>query len=69
MSDKTPAFCSRCGKPLIATTKTLEEGFDPFTGKPLPTEIPMLVCPDSHEPHWEMNPANTDPKAWEPWEG
>ncbi len=69
MPDKIPAFCSVCGKKLIAKIKTVPDGFDPFTGKPLQASWPMLVCPDGHEPHWEQSPANSEPKAWEPWEG
>lgn len=71
MSDKTPAFCSECGKKLVAKELALN-AFDPFTGKPV--TVPALICPkrgdDRVSPHdrWEQNPDNAAEK-WEKWDG
>lgn len=71
MPDKVPAFCSMCGKGLVAGERALE-AFDPFNGKPI--TVPALVCPergdDAVSPHdrWEQNPDNAQDK-WEKWDG
>lgn len=70
-----PRFCSSCGKKLKAAEKSLPAGFDPFTGKPKATSIPMLVCPErgdapsSDHDRYEKNPDNTKPDEWERWDG